>query len=66
GTRSALIVASDNYTDPGLRQLRAPASDAQALAAVLRDPQIGGFEGRGIRRRLVLVVDELDRWRRSL
>jgi hypothetical protein len=45
GTRSALIVASDAYTDPGLRQLRAPASDAQALAAVLRDPQIGGVRG---------------------
>src|SRR6266700_1222876 len=46
GTRSALIVASDAYTDPGLRQLRAPASDARALAAVLRDPGIGGFEVR--------------------
>jgi hypothetical protein len=44
GTRSALIVASDNYTDPRLRQLRAPASDARALAAVLRDPGIGDFE----------------------
>ena len=46
GTRSALIVASDDYADPGLRQLRAPASDARALAAVLRDPGIGGFEVR--------------------
>jgi Caspase domain len=46
GNRSALIVASDNYTDPGLQRLRAPASDAQALAGVLRDPDIGGFEVR--------------------
>ena len=46
GTRSALIVASDEYTDPGLRRLRAPASDARALAAVLQDPGIGGFEVR--------------------
>jgi outer membrane biosynthesis protein TonB len=46
GTRSALIVASDEYTDPGLRRLRAPAKDAQALATVLRDPGIGGFEVR--------------------
>jgi hypothetical protein len=46
GSRSALIVASDDYQDPGLRRLRAPASDAQALAAVLRDPQIGGFAVR--------------------
>jgi len=26
--RSALIVASDDYADPGLRRLRAPASEA--------------------------------------
>ena len=44
GTRSALIVASYDYTDPGLRRLRAPASDARALGAVLQDPGIGGFE----------------------
>jgi uncharacterized caspase-like protein len=46
GTRSALIVASDQYQDPGLGRLRAPASDAEALAAVLRDPGIGGFQVR--------------------
>jgi hypothetical protein len=42
--RSALIVAIDDYADPGLRVLRAPARDARALAAVLRDPEIGAFE----------------------
>ena len=46
GTRSALIVASSDYTDPGLRRLRAPASDARALEAVLHNPGIGGFEVR--------------------
>ena len=46
GSRSALIVASDDYSDPGLRRLRAPASDARALAGVLSDPEIGGFEVR--------------------
>ena len=46
GTRSALIVANDSYTDPGLSRLRAPDSDAQALARVLRDPDIGDFEVR--------------------
>ena len=46
GSRSALIVASDDYADPGLGRLRAPAGDAQALAAVLSDPGIGGFEVR--------------------
>src|SRR5215217_4626793 len=49
GGRSALIVASDSYTDPGLRRLRAPASDAQALAAVLNNPDIGGFDVRVLR-----------------
>jgi len=46
GTRSALIVASDRYADPGLHRLRAPAADAQTLAAVLQDPGIGGFQVR--------------------
>ena len=46
GVRSALIVASANYTDPELRQLRAPSSDAEALAAVLSAPDIGGFDVR--------------------
>jgi hypothetical protein len=46
--RSALIVATASYTDPGLLQLRAPSSDAEALAVVLRDPQIGGFDVRTV------------------
>ncbi|MFI6771581.1 caspase family protein [Nocardia sp. NPDC050412] len=44
GQRSALIVACDSYLDPSLRKLRAPTRDAQALADVLQDPLIGGFE----------------------
>ena len=44
--RSALIIASGDYTDPGLKRLRVPAIDARALAAVLRDPGIGDFEVR--------------------
>lgn len=46
GTRSALIVANSDYADAELRQLRAPASDAEELGAVLRDPDIGGFDVR--------------------
>ena len=46
GSRSALIVASYDYQDPGLRRLQAPARDAEALAGVLSDPQIGGFDVR--------------------
>lgn len=57
GTRSALIVASDEYQDPGLRRLRAPTSDAQALAAVLRDPGIGGFEVRTLLNQPAHVVN---------
>ena len=46
GIRSALIVAAGQFTDPGLRRLRAPAVDARTLTDVLRDPGIGGFEVR--------------------
>jgi hypothetical protein len=46
GSRSALIIASHEYQDPGLRRLRSPAHDAEALARVLGDPRIGGFEVR--------------------
>lgn len=44
GHRSALIIATTRYDDPSLRQLRAPATDAMGLAAVLADPNIGGFD----------------------
>ena len=46
GARSALIVASERYADPGLRRLGSAAADARALARVLKDPGIGGFEVR--------------------
>ncbi|MFI9567178.1 caspase domain-containing protein [Streptomyces rishiriensis] len=42
--RHALIIANDRYTDQGLKQLKAPAQDAAALAGVLHDPQIGDFD----------------------
>jgi Caspase domain len=48
GKRSALILASYDYEDPGLRLLRSPARDAEALARVLRDPEIGDFEVRTV------------------
>ncbi|MFC8518292.1 PQQ-binding-like beta-propeller repeat protein [Streptomyces sp. NPDC057257] len=44
GRRLALLVATYAYQDDGLRQLTAPAHDAEALAEVLRDPEIAGFE----------------------
>jgi hypothetical protein len=42
--KSALIIASSDYRDPELRKLLAPAQDALALAEVLRNPRVGGFE----------------------
>jgi hypothetical protein len=44
GRRLALLIATYQYQDTGLRQLTAPAHDAEALAAVLRNPDIAGFE----------------------
>jgi hypothetical protein len=49
GKRLALIVATDQYDDPALRQLRASAEDAEALAGVLRDPEFGDFEVNTVR-----------------
>ncbi|WP_305852290.1 caspase, EACC1-associated type [Blastococcus sp. PRF04-17] len=43
-TRKALIVATYEYTDAGLRRLAAPEHDAESLAAVLEDPGIADFD----------------------
>ena len=43
GPRAALVIAVSHYQDPALRQLRAPAHDAEALAEILADPDIGAF-----------------------
>ncbi|OXY99186.1 hypothetical protein BEK98_04270 [Streptomyces diastatochromogenes] len=42
----ALLIATYEHEDPGLRRLTAPAHDVEALAAVLRDPEIAGFDVR--------------------
>ncbi|MGH3999724.1 MAG: caspase family protein, partial [Pseudonocardiaceae bacterium] len=44
--RLALLVATYRYQDTGLRQLTAPGHDAEALAEVLRDPEIADFDVR--------------------
>ena len=44
GARKALIVATGSYEHRGLRRLAAPAHDADALRAVLADPELGAFE----------------------
>jgi sugar lactone lactonase YvrE len=43
GKRTALLIVTDTHADPSFRALRAPQADAEALAAVLSDPEIGGF-----------------------
>jgi len=58
GARSALIVASTTYQDRALTELRAPAVDAEALAGVLSDPQIGGFDVRTLLNEPAHVVNE--------
>ncbi|MFG3297058.1 caspase family protein [Streptomyces sp. NPDC048179] len=44
GRRLAMLIATYEYQDSALRQLTAPAHDAEAFAAVLKDPGIAGFE----------------------
>ena len=46
GRRLALLIATYEYEDTGLRRLTTPAHDADALASVLEDPEIAGFEVR--------------------
>lgn len=43
GNRLALVVSTTSYTDPAIRQLRAPARDAADLGDLLADPEVGGF-----------------------
>jgi hypothetical protein len=56
GQRTALIVASDEYEHEGLRRLLAPAADAEALAGVLGDPRIGGFDVQVVRNEPAHVI----------
>jgi tetratricopeptide (TPR) repeat protein/uncharacterized caspase-like protein len=42
--RYALIIGNSVYTDKTLQQLITPAQDVEALAHVLRNPDIGNFE----------------------
>ncbi|MDT0309588.1 DnaJ C-terminal domain-containing protein [Streptomyces sp. DSM 44917] len=41
--REALLIATGTYDSPALDALRSPAQDAEGLAAVLGDPEIGAF-----------------------
>jgi hypothetical protein len=56
--RRALIVATDTYDDPGLGKLRAPVHDADALAGVLADADLGNFEVDVLHNGTNLVISE--------
>lgn len=47
-SKFALLIASDRYADPELRQLQAPSQDAEALARILENPEIGDFQVTGL------------------
>ncbi|MBU2669315.1 caspase family protein [Actinoplanes bogorensis] len=69
GVRRALVIANADYEDQALAALRAPSRDADALARVLGDPAIGGFDvdllmdadERTVRRRLAAFFADRDR-----
>ncbi|BDH14219.1 hypothetical protein HOK021_53980 [Streptomyces hygroscopicus] len=46
GRRDALLIATGMYESPALKPLRSPRQDCEGLAAVLRDPGIGGFQAQ--------------------
>ncbi|MFB6723861.1 caspase domain-containing protein [Kribbella sp. NPDC056345] len=56
GRRRALIVANDDYDHEGLRHLRSPAADAEALGRVLGDGQIGAFDVQTVRNEPSYVI----------
>src|SRR5215471_13126229 len=54
--RSALIIANSEYEDGHLRELVAPARDAEDLERVLADPEVGGFEVKTLLNRPALEI----------
>ncbi len=56
GRRLALIVGNSQYQDQTLRQLTTPGQDAEALARVLADARIGGFEITALINRLASEI----------
>ncbi|MFF5077926.1 SIR2 family protein [Actinoplanes sp. NPDC000266] len=56
--RAALIVACDEYEDAKLGRLRAPTHDAEALARVLGDPEIGDYQVRTLLNRGAYEINQ--------
>ena len=47
-TRAALVIGASEFADPKFQRLRSPSQDVSALAGVLGDDTIGGFEVRSV------------------
>src|ERR671919_674580 len=54
--QTALIAASFEYQDDKLQKLRSPGLDAEGLARVLRDPEVGNFDVRVLPNRPGYVI----------
>ncbi|MGI8686302.1 MAG: caspase, EACC1-associated type [Acidimicrobiales bacterium] len=62
-TRAALVVAAHEFVDPKFQRLRSPAQDVDALAGVLGEEGIGGFEIKTVVNQTSFVVQqELERF----
>jgi hypothetical protein len=59
GQRKALIVANDQYEQSALRDLLAPAADAEALGRVLGDRQVGDFTVQVVRNEPSYIIQAL-------
>ncbi|MFF7655783.1 DNA translocase FtsK [Streptomyces sp. NPDC007983] len=44
GSRNALLIATGEYENSSLKELRSPARDVAGLAEVLQDPHVGAFD----------------------
>lgn len=56
--RFALIIANNQYDDPNLSKLVAPAQDAEALERILKDPSIGGYDVRLLQNKSKSMIEE--------
>lgn len=56
--RFALIIANYQFEDKALSQLVAPPQDAKALAGVLEDADIGGFQVRTLLNKSTQIVNK--------
>ncbi|MEV3939183.1 caspase family protein [Glycomyces sp. NPDC049804] len=55
-SRKALLIGTATYEHNGMRPLKAPLNDLDALAEVLGDPEIGGYTVREVRDRPVHLI----------